>query len=327
LEISPIEIPAALRQKYFGTVLADPGDDSRLNLSANVEGDLFAVLRGKGELNFVEFQVGPDAEHRLALEGQAPLELTAQHLLGEPAIHLNASGASLALGSGEWQGKTEFHFAKSQFKGYLNGSIRGVDINQLLNAFSEAKDKVHGIAEIPDLQLSFAGGDPDALLGSFAGRGTISMENGRIAALDVFNSVVSQAEKMLSGETSAAGETEFVRLFSHWQIGNRRLQMSDILLESGTSALSGAGTITFDHELNFDLRTTISGPVAAKLGGRPNSEGTPVAQIPVKVSGTLDTPRVRPDLGRAVKQQAKERVTDLLDSLFKPRGQKQQPQP
>jgi uncharacterized protein involved in outer membrane biogenesis len=325
LEISPAEIPVALRQKYFGTLLAEPGDASRVNLSANVEGDLFGETRGKGELSFVEFQVGPDEQRRLALEGQAPLELIANQLLGEPAIHLSAAGASLALGSGEWQGKTEFHFAKSQFKGYLNGAIRGVDINELLNAFTEAQDTMFGTAEIPDLQLSFAGGDPDALLDSVAGRGTITMQDGRIAALDVFNSVLSQAEKMLSAETQASGETEFVRLFSRWQIGNRLLQMNDILLESGASSgLSGAGSISFDHELNFDLNTTISGPVAAKLGGRPNSEGTAVAQIPVKVSGTLTAPKVRPDLTRAAKQQVKERVTDLLDSLFKPR-QNQQP--
>ncbi len=320
LEISPIEIPEALRQKYFGTVLADPGDDSRLRLTANVEGDLFAQTHGKGELSFAEFQVGPDEQSRLALEGQAPLELTAQHLLGEPAIHLNASGWSLRLGSGGWQGTTEFHFAKSQFKGYLNGGIQGADINELLSAFTDAKDTIFGTAQIPDLQLSFAGGDPDAILNSLSGRGTVSMENGRIAALDIFNSVIQQADKMLTGETAAPGETEFVRLFSRWQIGNRRLQMSDILLESGTSGLSGSGTATFDQELNFDLRTTISGPVAAKLGGKPNAEGTPVAEIPVKVSGTLENPKVRPDLARAAKEQVKERVGDLLDSIFKRGG-------
>jgi hypothetical protein len=37
----------------------------------------------------------------------------------------------------------------------------------------------------------------------------------------------------------------------------------------------------------------------------------------------LEAPKVRPDLGRVAKQQVKERVTDLLDSLFK----KRDPQP
>jgi uncharacterized protein involved in outer membrane biogenesis len=316
LEISPAEIPAAIREKYFGTILREPGD-SRLDLSANVEGDLFAALQGKGELAFVEFQVGPDAQHRLPLEGRAPLELTAQRLLGEPAVHLAAAGASLKLGSGQWQGNAEFHFAKSQFKGYLNGAISGADINQLLNAFTEARDQLFGTAQIPDLQLTFAGSDSEQLLSSLSGRGTITMENGRIAAIDIFNSVAAQAQKMLSGETAASGETSFVRFFSRWQIGNRRLQMSDILLESGSSALSGEGFLTFDHGLNFDLRTTITGPVAAKLGGKPNAEGIPAAQIPVKVSGTLEAPKVRPDIAQAAKQHVKERVTDLLDSLFK----------
>ena len=324
LEVSPAEVPVGVREKYFGTVLAEPGD-SRLDLSANVEGDLFAALKGKGELAFVEFQVGPDTQSRLALEGRAPLELTAQRLLGEPDIHLAAPGAALKLGSGQWQGNAEFHFGKSQLKGYLNGAISGVEINQLLSAFTEAKGKLFGTTQIPDLQLSFAGGDSEELLNSLSGRGTITMENGRIAALDIFNSVMTQAQKMLSAETAASGETQFVRFFSRWQIGDRHLQMSDILLESGSSALSGEGFLTFDHTLNFDLRTTVTGPLAVKLGGKPNSEGVPAAQIPVKVSGTLEAPKLRPDIAQAAKQQVKERVTDLLDSLFKKKSGEPQP--
>jgi hypothetical protein len=132
---------------------------------------------------------------------------------------------------------------------------------------------------------------------------------------------------MLSGETPAAGETEFVRFFSRLQIGGRRLQMSDIVLESGSSALSGQGFLTFDHGLDFDLRTTVTGPIAAKLGGKPNAEGVPAALIPVKVSGTLEAPRVRPDVRQVAKQQVQERVTGLLDSLFKKKSSQPQQQP
>jgi uncharacterized protein involved in outer membrane biogenesis len=324
LEISPAEVPAEIGKKYFGTLLGAPGE-SRVDLSANVEGDLFAALNGKGELGFVEFQVGPDEQNRLPLGGRAPLELTAQRLLGDPAIHLTAAGAALQLGRGQWQGNVEFHFARSMLKGYLNGAIRDVDMNQLMSAFTDARDKLFGTAQIPDLQITFAGGDSEQLLNSLSGRGTITIEDGRIAVVDIFNSVLTQAQKMLSGEVAAAGETPFVRFFSRWQIGNRRLQMSDIALESGPSAVSGEGFVTFDQALNFDLRTTITGPVAVNLGGKPNSQGVPAAQVPVKVSGTLQAPKVRPDLKQAAKEQVKERVTDLLDSLFKKKSSQPQP--
>jgi hypothetical protein len=51
----------------------------------------------------------------------------------------------------------------------------------------------------------------------------------------------------------------------------------------------------------------------------------PAAQIPVKVSGTLQAPKVRPDVRQAAKEQVKERVTDLLDSLFKKKSGQPQP--
>jgi hypothetical protein len=320
-ELAPAEVPAAIRQKYFGDVMAEPGGDSRVGLSAKLNGDLFGTMRGNGELSFVEFQIGPNAEDRLELAGQAPLELTAQRLLGAPAIQLGASGATLQLGSGQWQGNTEFRFADSQLKGYVNGAISGVDINQFLTAFSGTKDRVFGTAQMPDLRISFAGGDPATLLSSLSGDGTLTMEDGRIVALDIFNSVMAQAQKMLSSETAASGETSFVRFFSRWQIGGRRLQMSEILLDGGSSSLSGEGFLTFAQELNFDLRTTITGPVAANLGGRPNEAGVPSAQIPVKVSGTLEAPRLRPDIKQVAQEQVKQRVGDLLDSLFKKRNQ------
>jgi hypothetical protein len=206
-------------------------------------------------------------------------------------------------------------------KGYLKGAISGVDMNQFLTAFSKSKDTVFGTAQMPDLQLSFAGGNADALLNSLSGHGTITVENGRIKALDIFNSVMTQAQKMMSAEAPASGETAFVRLSSRWQIGDRRLQLSEILLDNGPSALSGEGSVTFDRALNFDLRTNLTGPVAAKLGGRPNAEGVLVAQIPVKVSGTLDAPKVRPDIKQAAREQVTKRVGDLLDSLFKKKSQ------
>ncbi len=325
LGVSLAEIPKELAKKYFGTLMADPGA-SRVELTTHLEGDLFAALQGKGELSFVDFQIGPDAENRLPLEGRAPLELTAQHVLGDPAIHLASPGASLQLGSGQWKGNVEFHLAKSLLKGYLNGSIAGVDINQLLSAFTGAKDKLLGTAQIPDLQISFAGHNADELLDSLSGRGTITMENGRIAVLDIFNSVVSRVKNVLSGETPASGETEFVHFSSHWQIGNRRLLMSEMRLESGPSSLSGEGFLTFDHTLNFDLLTNLTGAMAGPLGGKPNAAGLPTAQVPVKVSGTLEAPKIRPDVAQVAKQQVKERVSGLLDSLFKKKSGDKQPQ-
>jgi hypothetical protein len=50
--------------------------------------------------------------------------------------------------------------------------------------------------------------------------------------------------------------------------------------------------------------------------------------VPVRVRGTVDSPRVQPDLGRLVKDQVQQQVTErakgLLDSIF---NRKQEPPP
>jgi hypothetical protein len=316
LEAAPAEIPPALRETYFGDLLRDAEAASHASLESSVEGDLLREIRGTGRLTFEEFQVGARPGNRLELLGEAPLEIAVERPLGGPAVSLQTPGASLQLGSGRWQGDTRFQFRQGRLEGAVKGSITGVDINQFLSAFTDASGKVFGTAQMSGLDIRFAGSGGNELMNSLAGSGGLTMENGKIVALDVFQSVVDRAQKMLTGEAPASGETEFVRFSSQWRVGGRRLSLSDILLEAGSSSLAGSGSVTFDQALDFDLRTTFRGPLAARIGGRPNAEGVAVAQVPVKVGGSVEAPRVRPDIRQIAKEKVTERVTDLLDSIF-----------
>ena len=58
----------------------------------------------------------------------------------------------------------------------------------------------------------------------------------------------------------------------------------------------------------------MEGGLAAALGARPDADGKQQATIPVKVRGTVDSPKVYPDIKSIVKDKAKRFFESFLNS-------------
>ncbi len=327
LDVVMAEIPRSYREQQFGNLLKEPGDGSRLTVEGRMAGDLMGVLRGKGTLTVREFQLGKDQQHRLPLDGELPMELTVRRALAKPSVELATSQGSARFGRGQWLGATRFRYHDGRFGGSVNGAIAEIDIDELLTAFTAAGGRVTGRAQIPTFELRFDGADAGEMLNSLAGQGRLTLEEGRITFLDLFNTVLQHANKMLGGQDAAAGETRFVRFASRFEIADRQVRLNELVLEQADSSLTGQGYSTFDQQLHFDVVTSFAGEVAARLGGKPDAGGQVRAAIPVQVRGTMDSPQVQPDLGRLITDQVTERVGGLLDSLFKKMQPPPQPKP
>ena len=61
------------------------------------------------------------------------------------------------------------------------------------------------------------------------------------------------ANKLLGGEESAEGETEFTRLESDLEIRDQQLFVNGLVIESPAAEIRGQGAITFEKVLRFDL--------------------------------------------------------------------------
>ena len=315
IEIAPAEIPPALREEYFGELLRDPPSDSRVVLETDMQGDLMKVFKGHGKLMLSDFEVGRDAENRLPLNGEAPLDLTAQRLMTNPALDLVIPNGSLTLGKGTWSGRAELSYARSRVRGASSGKISDVDINEMMSSLTSAEDKVSGKAAIPEYSLRFAGTDADQIRNSLAGTGSLTLEEGNIGAFNLLGTIQKHADKLLGGDSSEPGETEFTRLSSNVEIKGGQVHLTNIVIESPAFDVAGDGYFTFEKELHFDLQTSVEGALAASLGGRPDSAGNTTTTVPVRVRGTVDSPKVYPD----VKCIAIDKAKGLLDSLFKKR--------
>ena len=311
VEIAPSEIPEELREEYFGELLRDPPAGSLVAFETTMQGDLMKTFQGDGKLTLSDFEIG--TEHRLPLNGEAPLNLSVKRMMTNPAFDLVIPDGSLTLGGGSWNGQAKLSYGNSAVQGSSSGRIADVDINEMMSALTSATDKISGTVAVPQYNLRFAGADADQIRNSLGGSGKLTLEEGEISAFNLLGTIQKHADKLLGGDSSEPGETEFTTLSSDFEIRNQQVHLTNILLDSSASDVTGQGHFTFEKELNFDLQATVQGALAAALGGKPNSEGTTVASVPVKVRGTVDSPRVSPDIGRIVG----DKVKGVLDSIFK----------
>ena len=327
--LAPAEVPPDYRAKHLGTGLQDPGPDSILRIESKVSGDLLKDLKGDGRLAFEDFEFGRDADHRLPVKGETPLKLRLRNALNHPALRLRAPDTAIRFGAGELRGALELTLGIGRTGAAINGAISGVDINQMLSAFTQTEDKIFGTLAIPDFELRTAGGNAGELLRSLNGKGSVVIKDGQLTLMNTIDTVVKTLEALLraggfggsGGETAPGGAepvpaeegaTSFTTLTTKLVVGNQRVSLTDIVMKSSPGDVTGAGYFTFDQEMNLDLVATVGGEIASALGGKPGKDGQVRKAIPFRVTGTLAEPVVRPDAGVLAVGTA----TGILDRLL-----------
>lgn len=312
--ISPAEIPPALRKKQFGDLLGAPGPKGRASLEASVKGDLYGAVAGPAKLVLSDILIGKDEKHLMPLTGEAPLAFSATRLMSNPTFDLKVPGASLRLGKGEWTGSSEVRIRGSMMSGAGRGAIRNVEINELLSNLTTAEGKIQGRLEVPSYSVRFAGKDADEIRNSLDGSGKLSVREGRIAALDLLasiqNALGSPRQEAVAG---AKGATPFTSLTTDLSLGQRKLGLSQIVLDSPALRVTGAGAIGFDHTLNFNLDARVTGGLAQVVNRLARRDQAGEASVPLVVGGTIDSPQVRPSVSRLATGFAE----GLVNSLFK----------
>lgn len=309
-------IPATFRRQLLGTVLEDPGGDSGAQISVDVEGDLLGVVTGAGTIGFENVRLGQDGVAQLPLDGEAQLLLTLIEPVANPAFHLIMPDASLSFGQGTWQGGIEAQYDGTSLSGNSVGRIEGVDINEMLTAFTDSPDVAFGNLTMPRYNIRFAGSDADQIFESLTGDGRLELADGSFAIFDTFQTIQGHAQKLISGTDAADGVTSFVEFVSNLEVRGQRVYTSGLALQSETLRMTGDGSFGFDQSLDMDLSSSVTGAVADLLGGTQDDAGVAWVSVPLRVRGSVDSPSVTPDFGRLVKDEAVRRATGILGTVL-----------
>lgn len=151
-----------------------------------------------------------------------------------------------------------------------------------------------------ELDLNARGLDVKSILGSLSGGGEYDFRDGSIKGLNLDGMVESLAARNIAEavRTGVGGTTEFQTL------------EGVVSIEDGTISLPGMQIITELLGISGDVRL---GMADLALDGQIRLEGERLNQIPIALEGTLTQPRLVPDVGEALKEEAGRRVMDFLN--------------
>lgn len=150
-----------------------------------------------------------------------------------------------------------------------------------------------------DLDLSARGLDVQSVLASLDGEGRYDFRDGSIKGLNFGGMVEGLSSRNIAQAVRAGvgGTTEFQAL------------EGEISIEDGTVRLPGMQIVTERLGISGDVTLGLGD---LGLGGQLRLEGERLDQIPIALEGTLTQPKLVPDVGEALKEEAGRRVMDLL---------------
>ncbi len=200
----------------------------------------------------------------------------------------------------------------------LDQSMQDIDVAQLLQDLAKTR-RLAGRGNVT-ARLTAQGADAQTLLASLDGHVSANLVNGSVTGFDLWFEIeraLALVEKrtLLSGSDS--GRTTFSTFRASADLTNGIATTRDLDVVSQNLHVTGAGTANLvTNAIDYRVKARIlTGSGAATAGA--------LVDVPVTISGTLTSPKVRPDLSglaeslfrQEIRKQKGRVEQDLLDRL------------
>ncbi|HEY8540047.1 MAG TPA: AsmA family protein, partial [Steroidobacteraceae bacterium] len=250
------------------------------------------------------------------------------------AVFAGMKFSKLRLGVNARDGKARFHpFEASMYGGTYSGDIgidatgqvarvsldehvRNIDFAPLFKDFFET-DRVSGKGNA-NIKLSGNGRTTDDVLKTLSGTVDFNVADGALEGADLWYEI-RRARAVLKQqpipERSGPARTPFTSLQGTGTRKNGVLANNDLNVAMQYLKVTGQGTVDIPNS-TLDYRLTATVLKIPREGAEPAPEEDLVdAQIPVRVTGALTDPKVRPDLEGYLKGQVKQRLEEEKQKL------------
>jgi AsmA protein len=233
---------------------------------------------------------------------------------------VDAEPLTADLYQGKLTGAASVNANTNQFA--LRAELPGVALGPLLKDALN-NDMLEGTGNVA-LDVRTGGNTVTAMKKALAGNAKLSMKDGALKGVNL-DDVIRKVKRQQPAQSS--GRTDLSELTASFVIKNGVAHNDDLSAKSPLLRISGAGDIdvgggTIDYLAKASVVASSTGQ-----GGKELAELQGI-MVPVKISGPLQDPQIRPDLkaaaGSVVKQQAqkaedklKERARERLRDLFK----------
>ena len=238
---------------------------------------------------------------RLVLDGRIGIQHLKAHgmTFDHVAIPIAARGGKISISpltldlyQGKLNANTHLDVGKKSPVGNLSLTTRSVQVGPLLMDATQ-KSFLEGALDA-DVAVNFTGDTPDAIKSGLNGKGTLLFTDGAIVGVDFAGMVRNVTAKLgMTEETETRPRTDFAELKVPFTLTRGVLEAQGIALASPLIRLGAGGKADLVQEtLDFKVAPKF---VATLKGQGDTGEHTGLT-VPVRVTGTFDTPKFRPDM-------------------------------
>jgi len=186
--------------------------------------------------------------------------------------------------------------------------MTGVQVNDALTAVANMDGIVYGKASM-DVSIEGKGTRIEDLEKYLTGKGAVKAVNGRLTTANLGGGAAKAAA--LLGIAADDGETRFEDMDVSFTIADGKVKVSNMRISTGEYSLKARGDIGLDRSLAMTSRMTLSHEKSDQIPAKRRrlfpKEKDGRVQIPLKIGGSVTSPKIRLD-SSAMNQAAKEEV-------------------
>jgi len=273
--------------------------------------------------------------------GEAPIELPVDFLKplrARGSFNVGAikiGGAHLTrLSAGINIGAAVARFAPLQadlYDGHYNGDIgidmrpavprltmdehmASIDIGKLMQDYANS-GLLAGKGNL-DVKMAASGRSGDALIKTLTGTAGLNLQNGAVEGFDIWYAI-GEAQSLIKNRALSGAQnnkrTSFDTFKATAELVNGVATNNDLTIASQLLRITGAGVVNLiSQELDYGVTATV---LKAPPGADADITALEKAAIPVKITGTLTAPKIRPDLAGIAKAQVKKIVDERKEEV------------
>lgn len=198
----------------------------------------------------------------------------------------------------------------------LEQHLDGINFAPLLDALYKTK-RMSGRGSV-NMKLAGNGADTDAIKKTLAGMLDFNVKEGAINGFDLWYEI-RRARAVLKQQSiptrSGPEQTNFTSLSGSATVDNGQLSNKDLVAAMQYLKVTGQGSINLvsngiDYQVNAAVMKI---PAEDKLAEQ--TQDIAGLSIPVRITGTIADPKVRPDVAGLVKEKAKQRIDEEKQKL------------
>lgn len=208
----------------------------------------------------------------------------------------------------------------------ISQTLSGVDVAQLLRDLTGKPSRISGRGRVVT-NLTARGAGADSIMRSLSGHVAADLDNGALEGVDLWfeiNRAVALIQKQAVPSGNSSGRTRFDTFKATADLSAGVATTKDLNIISQNLHLTGQGTFDIVSEaVDYQVHALVLKQATAAVSG-----ANLLADIPVTVTGTLASPKVRPDLQGIAKarvqqeldkhkDELKQKLQDQLKNIFK----------